>query len=176
MNSNWKNRILNHEETVPDAAWMNIAQALDDETVKNKLLLSEQTPPADLWKNISLQLDDATKVVSINSDVQKKVKSVGYRRMAAAASAALIIMAAAFWLFSNRDIKSQQTAVIEKQEKPAPIKQAPILVKDSLIIDRQSAGLALKSRSVPKRKSSLPAIDTTVDLNFVAEIKVLLLN
>ena len=58
MNHNWKDRILRHEETVPETAWSNIAQLMDDEKLQNQLLSAEVFPPAEAWQCITTRLCD----------------------------------------------------------------------------------------------------------------------
>jgi len=126
MFKNWKNRILNHEETPPKGVWDSIAAKMDAEDKAHlpgfvsKLNGYETTPPPAAWDNIVSALD--TEAASVPGKKSKVI--VLYRRLAVAASILVLVTAALFLLNRTTDkpdgiakniIKEQQLAAADTQ-------------------------------------------------------------
>jgi hypothetical protein len=136
MFKNWKNKILNHEETPPKGVWDSISAKMDEEDAVHlpgfvsKLNAYEVAPPPAAWDNIANTLDDE-KVVAVNRKNPKLI--ILYRRVAVAASVLLIITTAI--LLNNKKAPHKQDAIAKniQQEKPVPvINTVPPTVTDTI--------------------------------------------
>lgn len=112
MNSELQKRLYEIEVAPPPAVWEKLSVTIDeinaDKSVANKILNTELTPPANVWE-------------AINSDINKKKKTVviNLRRLAAAAIF-IGIMITAWIFFRNNSRQSTETA---GTENPAEIKK-----------------------------------------------------
>ena len=91
---NWKERILHHQETPPEAAWDGIASFLDEagaRSVQEKIQQASVEAPPAIWEGISRELNAPNKQV-------RRIPVVGLRVAASITILMISALAIRFWL------------------------------------------------------------------------------
>lgn len=115
---NWKERILHHQETPPEAAWEGIASFLDEaaaHSIQNKMHQASVEAPAEVWDAISRKLDRSEKPV-------QRIPAIWLRAAASLMFLLLSALAIRFWL-------SQPSGVVPATTS-APIAMPGISIPD----------------------------------------------
>ena len=126
MSTTLAEKLLNHQETPPPAAWQNIVQALnksnDQIPFADKLQAYEVAPPPQAWSLIAAELQ---KKPLHKPAVIKRFSAV--YRMSAAAIVVGIICVAGFYIFSTRSSNQQMAPLTAKSNPGTPKQGSPAI-------------------------------------------------
>lgn len=171
MSGNWKNKMLNHEQTPPKSVWDSIAKKLDEKENEHvpgfakKLETFEATPPTGIWAAINNELDKEDQPIQITA--AKNKSKIIYWRIAAAVAILLVIGTVLF--NADKQVHNKK----ELATNTIPVKnESPVVINTSTEKNNIPVNdTVLKNRLPFTIKHQLPAENQaiTLDPNSVAD-------